>query len=680
MIVATFFFAITLLLTFPLIINLSKSIYGFHGFLGDPLGTVWWIWWHRHAFANGISSNFTSIIGYPFGVDRNSQPIAPLLDYPVALLNLLIKNEITTYNIFVISGFLLTAICAYYLVKYLTKNILSGILAGIIYGFCPNQLMHSAQHLGFALNLWIPLFVLCIFKLKDNPNYSRAIVCGVIYACCTLTNYYYGYFIAIFVILFLLFWYKAFKNNIRYFLLTGLIALMIIFPFLLLLMFKQKGGVDFGHPAGDLIKYSARWYDYLLPSEFHPLLGKWAQLFERHYFERSLYLGFLPAILALWGIVKSKWDKTTLFFLIAAISFFVFSINPIFNIGRIKIPNLSFFAYKVLPMFRVYARMGIFVILSVSIMAGFGLKYILENNKTKIRRCFIVGFCIVFILFEFINFPPFHIVDLSKIPQVYEWLKEEPVNVAIAEYPFVRSIEAKQSEYLFYQRAHKRRLINGAPEGTIGDAFRKEIQYLQNEETTRLLAFLGVDYVIMHKDSYTDKELMQIRENKGLAFAQEFPDAVVYKIVARPGEIVTIFWNNFASWEKWDDGNLWRWIGNNAAIWVGNGRVKQQIADSVERIERKKVDVSFKIISFAKERNLEIYVNGTLRKSVKNFPADNLSKAQEVEIKNVILSPGENIIKFYTPQGEDRIGDIMGNDDDRRVCFAISEFKMQNKE
>jgi hypothetical protein len=43
------------------------------------------------------------------------------------------------------------------------------------------------------------------------------------------------------------------------------------------------------------------------------------------------------------------------------------------------------------------------------------------------------------------------------------------------------------------------------------------------------------------------------------------------------------------------------------------------------------------------------------------------------------LKPGENIIRFFSPQGEIKIDDVLHNGDRRRVSFAFSNFKIRRR-
>ena len=65
----------------------------------------------------------------------------------------------------------------------------------------------------------------------------------------------------------------------------------------------------------------------------------------------------------------------------------LFSMPPYWNFGIFKIYFPSFFMYKILPMFRAYARFGILVMLSISVLAGIGFMRLVSTKKNKIHYC-----------------------------------------------------------------------------------------------------------------------------------------------------------------------------------------------------------------------------------------------------------------------------------------------------
>lgn len=685
-VVFLFYICLTFLFTYPAILRPSQVIYGVPEFHTDPLGVLWETWWHGYAHKEKISPYpIYSTINYPWGYDKSDVPPLPVFDYPRLFLAQFF-NEGVVYNIMIWFGLFGTAVAMYYLMYYFTKNRFVSLIAGVMFSFSQDHLMHSMQHPAFTLLLWVPLYIFSLFKLFEKPSYKSAFSCSLVYFLLLFCNYYYAYFMVIATLLFLLcrfFKYKLTSVEIKFLFVTLIFVFILsyhfIFPVINRILDPQDQGLGLvsKQPFQDLIKYSARWQDYLLPSEYHPLWGKWTEAYVgeklggRHYFERTLYIGFISLIFSFLAIVKRKKIITSqpkiylvfLFFPSLAIISFIFSLSPVLDLGRFKIPMPSFFAYKLLPMFRVYSRLGILVILSVTILAGMGINYILNRiNHIKWRRL-AGGGILSFVLLELINIPPFHYIDLTNIPLPYKWLAEQPGDISVVEYPWERGAEQTSIDYQFYQRIHKKKLVNCGIEGSLGDAFRKECYYPSRRETTELFAYLGVDYMILHKNSYSDDYLVQIDKNPGLKLIMEFPDEKVYKIISDPSDLPVVFWQNVASPEKWDDGNYWRWIGNNATVWTGP--VKDTVAD-----------LEFNILAFAKDRELKIYLNNLLLKKIYVIAPKSPELSTKVYLGNVLLQKGDNIIRFYTPQGETMIGDIAGNSDTRRVSFAINDFKI----
>jgi len=193
--------------------------------------------------------------------------------------------------------------------------------------------------------------------------------------------------------------------------------------------------------------------------------------------------------------------------------------------------------YKIIPMVRVYARFGIVVMLAVAVLAGIGLSDILKKIGKRKWRMGFSGLVIVLVLFEFWNWPPYRVTDVSKTPPVYAWLAEQPGDFTIAEYP----LSGSDYEYLFWQRIHRKPLVNGAMPGTYADEVRKEIVRIADPGTAGILRWLGAKYVIFHPDKYLRENeatavigaVPDVSRVAGLRFVREFAGVQVYKVVAK---------------------------------------------------------------------------------------------------------------------------------------------------
>ena len=139
--------------------------------------------------------------------------------------------------------------------------------------------------------------------------------------------------------------------------------------------------------------------------------------------DHTLYLGYTPLILSIiavgfwwrrkknsklpegqaYGASKtqnSKLDFVVPFFMIIFFAFGIMSSPPWIPIGAsklnsapFKLPMPSYFLHKLFPMFRYYSRMVVVMMISLSVLSGIGIKFLLEKFKIKnyFHRC---NFCL----------------------------------------------------------------------------------------------------------------------------------------------------------------------------------------------------------------------------------------------------------------------------------------------
>jgi hypothetical protein len=315
-------------------------------------------------------------------------------------------------------------------------------------------------------------------------------------------------------------------------------------------------------PFHYLLSHSARILSYLVPSSANPILGGLAKSLEGSIFygrgpiEHTLYLGIVPLALS-WFAWKNRFkngrqeENNRLFYIrllvFIAIGGVIFSMPPYFNLGIFKIYFPSFFMYNIFPMFRAYARFGLLVIISVSILAGIGIKYILDRIKHPKKKIVFVTLTSFLILFEFNNIPPFHVTDITHPPEVYKWLTKQKGDFLIVEYPIGEVMEGEtyvEMDYLFYQRIHQKKIVNGAIPGTEACKVIQKTAKITDVDTPHLLKDLGVKYAIVHLARYKEGndekavdvvgEIPDLSKMRGLRLVEKFDDDEVYEIVTNP--------------------------------------------------------------------------------------------------------------------------------------------------
>ncbi len=568
------FLIVILAMTFPLCLGLDRYIPGFFS-THEPYHALWDSWRIKHSFLNNISLKKFPDTVYPFGFDVfQSGYRSYLWDFLHSGLSILSSPSLT-YNLQALANMLLSAFFTYLLVFVLTGDVLPAIFSGIIFAFCPYQFMRSWQHLGLTYNEWLPLILLTAILLRENVSRINSILFLLSLLLLFSFDYTVIYLgtVALSTFLLYVFFYdrKGKRSRERnpsggdrpYFqrlMLLGLIAFIVLLPQLYpvvknrLLLSSAAPASHFNpyrRPFEDLFIYSAKPLSYFLPAATNAFFGEFtgkfvgSRLYGVSFNEHTLYLGWVPLLMA--ATVFKWWRRNRqgrpapderpmterdrfhvgYFLLLVAVAWW-FSQPPWWKIGPIKILMPSFFMYKIMPMYRSYGRFGILVMLGVAVLAGFGLKRILAKWRSGKGRLLTAGLFFCLVLFEFWNWPPFKVIDVSRAPAVYYWLKEQPGKAALAEYPL--DVNGPSEIYEYYQVFHQRPVINGTVPGIYPNAVARTMTKLSEPRTASLLSWMGVKYAVVHRGDYLDterldwvEELRKIPGNPGLKLVYSFP-------------------------------------------------------------------------------------------------------------------------------------------------------------
>jgi hypothetical protein len=573
--VALFFTVLTAAMTFPLVFRMSSCIAGFQS-TDEPYAGLWNFWWMKYSLQNSLPFSPCGWIGVPYGVTVTGSPY-PLWEFINRWLTVL-TNNVFAFNTEVLLSFLLAALFMYWLAYYILKQRMASVFAAVVFAFCPYHFVRSWQHLGLAQIQWLPLYVLALIRLKDVPSVKNALLLSGAFILVASFDFYYAYFAIIVTALVILFVtvksvvHKVNLKAVRKFVMMVLLsfAVSVIFLLPVLILIAQIGMSQhakspsvfnaFQRPFDDLFTQSARPLSYLLPPTTHPLFGGFTlQLIGQSIYgtsltEHALFLGWVPLFLAGYAIKKRRGQgkkspsvvalstemKNREFyfslFVFLAIALWLFSQPPWWRWGWLKIYMPSFFMYKLVPMFRAYSRVGLLVMMAVAVLAGFGLTMILERKK-GLRRIATFAFFLGLVLFEFWNYPPYKVIDVSHMPSVYDWLDSQPGTFTIAEYPL--DTQSTNELYKFYQTRHKKKIINGLNVGMVGHETLAALKNLSEQSTVQALATLGVRYCIVHEDGYLvtglkeeKEQLDTIHRNPSLTLIRRFaPEECLGKAV-----------------------------------------------------------------------------------------------------------------------------------------------------
>jgi hypothetical protein len=537
------FIIILAVLTWPVMLKMTKLAYGpVYG--TDNRSEIRDLWFMRYSFQHKIDFYDNNFTNYPFYSAFKGYSFLPYWLTPKYILSI-IFNEFFSYNFILLSSFVLSFIGAYWLVFYLTKNYFSAFACGLIYSFTPYHFHRAWEHYSLTFIDFFPFALLFLIRIKEKPIFKNILFGAFFILLVSISDLSYAFIMAVFLVCF--FFYAVFfnfrnkvsaKENIQFikgffylFLLVILFVAPAIVPVIKQMFFAkpliaEAARIDFVRPFKYLFSHSARPFNYLLPSYAHPVFGQFTKsmfgsiFYGRGYLEQTLYLGWVSIIFAFLAIKKYKFipcadtsrTKCSFYFQIKFLIFltlagFLFSLPPYIDLFFLKIYLPSFFLYKIIPMFRAYARFGILLILATTTLAGFGIAWTLDSFKNNpIKKNVLKFLVVIFILFEFNNIPPLHCVDLnSNIPLVYSWLKNQPDDFGIIEYPLKKGDTSEgyaNLDYLLFQRVHQKKIFDATIPQSDALKIREKVSNLASDESIALLKLLGLKYVIVHLADY----------------------------------------------------------------------------------------------------------------------------------------------------------------------------------
>lgn len=519
------FTIITVLFTWPLTINLSKAVYGYPG---DNFGYIYTMWWWKYAKTNNLSFNYIPFQEAPVGSPVSNGPGTIAFIWPTYALTW-VFDEVTSFNLNLLLTFPLTGLFTYLLVYKITKSRAASFLAGLVFAFSPYHIWKSYNHLDLSMIHWFPLYFWGLLNLLEKKTVKWGLLSGFLYSIIILTNFYYAYFAFFATLMLGSVWIvrdlrgekkKAtvivsyFRSGVGFALLPLACAFLIVLPSVnrMKTVSPERQGDLFKRPLENLIYTSGRPWDYILPSEDHPIFGKVSkEIYTKittlsndwktqstYVHEKTAFVGYFSLFFSIFALVFFFRKRIKNLFLIPSI-FTLFGLvflaaPPYIFVGGIKLFFPSYFLYQVFPMFRAYSRFGVLITLFVALVGAIGVAYLLAKVKTKAGKIFVTGVFGLLILFEFANFPPAKITYIYPVPAVYQWLKDQPGNFVIMEYPKLVNL----SDIELYQRYHLKGIAN--PRDLSGRfVIWKKVEDLFGKKTPENLKKLGVKYVIIHR-------------------------------------------------------------------------------------------------------------------------------------------------------------------------------------
>ncbi len=497
------YIVLALVLTYPLILNLTTRVAGDGS---DDPALAWNLWWVPHALVNlGTSPIYCDYMFYPIGLN--------LAFYTLTYLNAFLSipfqhafNLVLAANVNLWFSFAVGGLGAYLLVKYLFKvqgsrfkvaepethlklETLSAFAAGALYAFSSNKFLYaSLGQFNIASSHWIPFYILFLLKSTHNSQFATrnsvryGFLLGLFLLFQALSEFIYASFLIIFTALYLVYWLVTARPKlftVYRSLFTVLIAAFVfvvpMFPILAAMFQDMATEGDFIQQGlGFADVFSSDALGFFIPGHLHPLFGGIEAQFHFAYINFA-YLGFVAlalALIALWKIPHARvWGVFGAIFVLIAL-------GPalLVNGARLDLP-LPFDLLLEIPFVkgnRYPSRWSVMVTLALAVLVGYGMAWLLariSRNMHHVSRQSVlrVACCVLLAasLFEHLSIPlP---TSNFQIPEVYQTIARDPGDFTVLEIPLAwrngyRMTGTLDKAMMFaqwYQTAHQHPILGG---------------------------------------------------------------------------------------------------------------------------------------------------------------------------------------------------------------------------
>ena len=502
-------------MTFPLAFELGRV-----GRIdtGDGQWSIWVVNWVARTLVADPLHVFDANIFYPHRATlaySETNLVTGALAVPAYWAT---KNPYFAHNLVLLFSFVLAAAGGYYLARYLTGSRPAAAVSSLLFAFCPYVFAHTA-HIHLMLTAGLPFSLLAFHRLADAPSARRAVALGAALAATGLSCGYYGIYAALLVSLASLYYLVVRRRwrDWRYLAALGaaaIIAAVLLFPFL-----KQYADLGAGNRPvrglKDQFLYSATCSSYLVSGGF---AHRWLQTYVGEWRE-VLFPGFMTLALAAVGLwvggasslvprastatgngerfaVTPRLRETTGFYALAAAFGFWLSFGP-----KAGLYGFVYHAFPFFSLMRAPARIGVLVILSLSVLAAVGLAQLLRGSGRAIAWASVVALAALIEVAPV----PVHFRPVPPDPPIYDTLAAVPRGPVI-ELPFFwRSRDwSRHTYYMRLSTRHWNPLVNGYSDYFPPDFVKNAatLQAFPSAEAFAMLRQYAPRYVLIHLALY----------------------------------------------------------------------------------------------------------------------------------------------------------------------------------
>ena len=565
--------ALTLVMTWPLVLHLGSELAGARS---DLWVHQWTFWWIKQALQTGQSPFYTTLLYYPYGVSLTSHNIA-WFNIALWLPLQALFGAVTAYNLVFIIVITLNGFAFYLFARAETSAGLPAFVGGLIFGFWPYTLSHY-DHPNMMVTFWVPLTLLFMLKSYRHGRLRDTLLMAVCMAMVGITRWQLLVMSAPIILAYGLYlfyrepqprpWHRASR-----FLAAGLLAALIMAPLAAPLVLDQLGrsgpeAVAVEEPDAavtDLFAYVAPpdlyrriWADAPDPLPY-PEWEPYHRIAASAYYVP--FVGLATLALVVYGLWR-QWRRTW-FWLLLALILILFALGPELAVNGRRFVQMPM-PYRLLDgtlidaLIRRPHRLNNFLGLPLAMIASWGMVDLFGRLRGGRRPWLLApaaGLLSLLIL-RAAPIPPLPLTN-TPVPLWYQDLAAEEGDFGILELPFHN--RGFDKLYMYYQTVHGKPIATGHVSRLPQDAFRfiESVPFLQpfnsiytwnvvaeswvdfdDVDVSRQMALLreaGIRYVVLNKPLIAPGFIERWRDWITFAPRYEDDEVLVYSTDPRHG-------------------------------------------------------------------------------------------------------------------------------------------------
>ena len=359
------------------------------------------------------------------------------------------------HNLLLGAAFVSSMWCVFLLVRELTGSARAGWMAAIVFGFAPYRLAHIA-HLELQWMMWMPLSLWLLHRFFSAPSARRAIAVGAVVTGQAFCSIYYGVYLTWYLtaawLIFFVVHRSARQSALRF------TPLMVV-PLLTVALiygppYARTRAEQGSRSAAEVQTFSATPADFLRVPPHNALRGEPYDPGPAPD-DRSLYPGTVALLLAAAAFASKarRWPLAYAALLAVSIDAALGVNGLLFSALQPLVPLIS--------SLRSPARFGALVLLSVSILAGFGAATLFAARPRWAAPILAIAtlLCVV----EFWS-APVRVRPGHNIPtEAHRWLVYQPAGTLIIEMPVPKpdALWLYETTYQLRSHHHWQPMVNG---------------------------------------------------------------------------------------------------------------------------------------------------------------------------------------------------------------------------